>query len=344
MMKNGEKREANREKYLPEFLLRRKGYYCCELLGQGAFATVYTVEEQSTGRRYACKVSRKPELLKREAQISAKLYHTVFPVYADFWEEAEFGFFLREYVEGSSMEDALRVQGAFMVHQVVQIGIELAEGLHYLHCRPEPYLFRDVKPANIIICQDGRVKLIDLGCVCAIEEAADAYAGTPGFAAPEQFGGDGVLTPACDIYALGQTLKAALQNQESTGEAFGYREKGRGKEALRRQENVPADFEHRKEGWKDILKKLENTVEDHGQQKDGRWEKILKKPENPAADFKHQEQGSWKEVLQKREANLREKKNRKKLMAVLDACTCKEPSHRIADMESLRTELSCIFL
>ena len=95
-MIDDEKREENREKYLPDFLLRRRGYVCRELLGQGAFARVYSVEEQSAGRLYACKVSGKPELLEREARISAELCHPVFPEYADFWEEAGFGFFLRE--------------------------------------------------------------------------------------------------------------------------------------------------------------------------------------------------------------------------------------------------------
>lgn len=252
-MRDTEKREENREKYLPDFLLRRRGCVCRELLGQGAFAKVYSVEEQSAGRLYACKVSGKPELLKREARILAQLRHPVFPEYVDFWEEAGFGFFLREYVQGSSVEDVLRMKGAFRTRETAKMGMRLAEGLNYLHSRPDRYLFRDVKPANIMISQDGGIKLIDLGCACAMREAGEAYAGTLGFAAPEQLSGAEALTPACDVYALGQTLKA---------------------------------------------------------------------------------------VLGKGNAGLRESRDRRRLMAVLDACTQEKASCRIPDMDSLCSALS----
>ena len=86
----------------------------------------------------------------------------------------------------------------------------LAEGLRYLHERPERFLFRDVKPANIMIRQDGSVMLIDFGCVCSMEGRISSRAGTPDFAAPEQLEKNGRLLPACDVYGVGRTLKAML--------------------------------------------------------------------------------------------------------------------------------------
>jgi len=92
--------------------------------------------------------------------------------------------------------------------------MELAEGLFCLHEGTERLLFRDVKPANSIIQQDGRVRLLDFGCVCTLGEQASSRAGTPGFAAPEQLDGNTILTAACDVYGWGQTMKAMLGAKE----------------------------------------------------------------------------------------------------------------------------------
>ncbi len=217
-------------------VLKERGYACRRLLGEGAFSRVYLVESRVFGERYACKVGKNVSLAKREAEMMARAHHPLFPQYRGLWQEAGFSFLLMEYLPGSSLEDALIRRGRFSPGQTVRVGMELAEGLCCLH--REGLLFRDVKPANIVIRQDGRVGLVDFGCVCGVREAACSRAGSPGFAAPEQLAGplpeplsrQGVLplysvsgaeaaeqtqkekklTPACDVYALGQTLKAML--------------------------------------------------------------------------------------------------------------------------------------
>lgn len=199
----------NRERYLDKVIFAKKGYLRRWLLGQGSFSDVYCVEDRADGRLYVCKVSWKAEMLESEARFMEGLRHPLFPECADFWRDGRLGFLLREYVPGVSLEEMLG-RRRFSARQTICVGRMLAEGLQFLHRLPEPLLFRDIKPANVIIRQDGRAALVDLGCVCEMRGKADTRAGSPGFAAPEQLGEDSRLTAACDVYGLGQTLKAML--------------------------------------------------------------------------------------------------------------------------------------
>lgn len=222
-----------RERYLDRAVLAGRGYSCLGLLGQGAFSDVYCVEDAAGGGRYACKVSWHGQMLEREAKVLEGLHHPLYPEFYAFWREAEIGILLREYVEGDSLEEVLK-QRRFSASQTVRIGLMLAEGLGYLHELPERLLFRDVKPANIILRPDGGVKLVDFGCVCSMAAQVASRAGSPGFAAPEQLRGGSALTPACDVYGLGKTLAVMLgdrgrrlQNPEKKRRTLGEWRTGR---------------------------------------------------------------------------------------------------------------------
>jgi len=219
-------------------ILEDRGFLVRGFLGEGAFSRVYWVERGVPDGilshwRFACKVSDSPGLLEKEAFVMRQLRHDLFPACYELWQEGGCGFLLMEYVAGSSMEEMLERRGRFSVRQVVRMGVELADGLHYLHERRERWLFRDVKPANIMIRQNGRLSLLDFGCVCSAEESELSQAGTPGFAAPEQLGGGERLTERCDVYGLGQTLKAMAGGgkRETSGKECGKK---------RRRENADA--------------------------------------------------------------------------------------------------------
>lgn len=216
----GKEEQKKKADSLGRLILGKKGYRPGRLLGNGAFSRVYYVEGKD-GRGCACKVSENVRLLEQEAQVMAVLGHPLFPEYFGFWREAGLGFLLGEYIPGCTLEEMLARRGHFTTEQTIRAGLALAEGLQYLHERPERFLFRDVKPANIMIRQDGRVKLIDFGCVCSMKGRISSRAGTPDFAAPEQLEEGGELTPACDVYGLGRTLEAML----GAGEDFRFREK-----------------------------------------------------------------------------------------------------------------------
>lgn len=206
-----------RENYLDRAVLSGRGYLRRGLLGTGAFSDVYCVERAVDGRKYACKVSAKAEMLEREAKVLEGLRHPLYPDFGAFWRQEGLGILIREYVEGSSLEEMLE-RRHFSAAQTIRWGLELAAGLGYLHGLPQRFLFRDVKPANVIVRQDGRVKLIDLGCVCSLAGEVSSRAGSPGFAAPEQLREGGALSASCDVYGLGKTLEAMM------GEACGSRE------------------------------------------------------------------------------------------------------------------------
>nr|WP_304955570.1 serine/threonine-protein kinase [uncultured Acetatifactor sp.] len=208
-----------KEKYLDRAVLAGRGYVRRRLLGTGTFSDVYCVEDIADGKRYACKVSSQVEMLEREARILEGLRHPIYPGFTAFVREAGLGLLLREYVEGYSLEEVLK-RRRFSAGQTVRMGLMLADGLWYLHQLPERFLFRDVKPANIIVMQDGRVRLIDLGCVCSMAEEVTSRAGSPGFAAPEQLQAGGCLTAACDVYGLGKTLEAMLGEGKQGGRKY----------------------------------------------------------------------------------------------------------------------------
>lgn len=188
--------------------LEKRSYIMKGLLGQGAFSEVYFVEEMRTGRQAACKISGNMAMLRREAEILDQLNHPLFPEIYEIWSEGNQGFLLMERVPGKNLAECLRQGGRFSARQIAELGMELAEGLLYLHERQTPILFRDVKPENIMLRADGRIKLLDFGCACALGQEAGSRAGTPGYGAPEQFEEGGEQTPLCDVYGLGKTLQA----------------------------------------------------------------------------------------------------------------------------------------
>lgn len=184
--------------------IRGGKYRVRQLLGRGAFAEVYLAED-SAGREYACKVSCRADLLEREASFQRGAVHLLFPAVYDYWQEEQ-GYLLMEYVRGGNLEEVVRRKGLFSDRQAAEIGCRLAEGLGYLHEGKEPLLFRDVKPANVMLTPEGDVRLVDFGCVCPMGRNAD-MAGTPGFGAPEQFVPEGIQTVRTDVYGLGRTIQ-----------------------------------------------------------------------------------------------------------------------------------------
>lgn len=198
--------------------LMKKGFENPVFLGRGAFGRVYRVRERATGRLYACKVGQEgqKEQLSREAELLEKLRHPLFPGYKAFWKEEAVSCLIIEYVAGSSLENLLLRRGRLSERQTIRISVELAEGILYLHKRG--IIYRDVNARNILLRQDGRIKLVDLGCACIKGEKCGVRAGTPGFAAPGQFTGE---RPdfGNDVYALGRVMQYMLSGRKPCAES-----------------------------------------------------------------------------------------------------------------------------
>lgn len=215
-------------------ILHGWGYEMQCLVGRGAFSQVYRVREYASGRVYACKVSTERKMLRREARLLKQLSHPLFPAFHETGQEGELVFLFMEYVPGSDLGALLERRGAFSQRRGMEICMELAEGLRYLHERQEPVIFRDLKPENIMIREDGRVKLLDLGSAGTPETEECVRTGTPGYAAPEQLSGAGPTGPHSDVYALGRVMYYLLTGKKPVFWACGVDRASFGKRKLYR--------------------------------------------------------------------------------------------------------------
>lgn len=114
-----------------------------------------------------------------------------------------------DYVEGRTLKAIVDERGAQPQEDVVNWAIQLCSVLDYLHTRKPAIIYRDLKPGNIMLRPDGRIVLIDFGTAREYktgQEEDTISLGTKGYAAPEQYGGDGQTDARTDIYNLGATI------------------------------------------------------------------------------------------------------------------------------------------
>ncbi|MCM1186492.1 MAG: serine/threonine protein kinase [Lachnoclostridium sp.] len=190
--------------------LEKRGYQNPLFIGRGTYAAVYRVKHVVSGAFYACKMSSVEGLWKREQEILEQLRHSLFPAYKESWQESGRYFLIMEYVPGQTLERLLQRRGCLMQQRAVKLGISLAEGLTYLEELPDAILFRDLKAENVRIREDGRLKLLDLGCACPAKLSSRTFAGTVGYAAPEQLAPSGKAGAYSDVYAFGKLLHYML--------------------------------------------------------------------------------------------------------------------------------------
>jgi len=194
------------------------GYRILGKLGAGAMAVVYKAEQLSLNRTVAIKVLPKrftenPEYVERfykEGRAAAKLNHNNIVQAFDVGEAGGYHYFVMEYVEGKTLYSDLSAGKVFPEDEALGIIIQIAHALDHAHnCG---LIHRDVKPKNIIINNEGIVKLADMGLArettdieAARTEAGKAY-GTPYYIAPEQIRGKIDIDDRADIYGLGATF------------------------------------------------------------------------------------------------------------------------------------------
>src|SRR5689334_13285423 len=154
-----------------------------------------------------------------EAKMLRRLSHPRIPkVYADFKDEGR-QYLAMEFVRGEDLEEVIRKHpGGLPEQQVLEWADEICDVLGYLHShKPEPIIFRDMKPSNVMIEPDGKVKLIDFGIAKVFQRAErGTQIGTPGYAPPEQY--QGLATVESDIYALAATLHHMLTGRDPRDE------------------------------------------------------------------------------------------------------------------------------
>lgn len=218
--------------------LLKERYRILEQVGKGGFGAVYkaadtlfgyrlvAVKEMGQSHLGAQEMAEAIEAFKHEAHLLAGLQHSNIPAIYDYFGEAGRWYLVMDFIEGETLEEHLaKSRGKYLpVEKVLEIGTQLCTVLDYLHTRQPAIIFRDLKPANIILTPSGRVYVIDFGIARHFKpgQLSDTIAfGSPGYAPPEQYGKT-QTTPRADIYALGATLHQLLTGDDPSQTPFRF--------------------------------------------------------------------------------------------------------------------------
>ena len=195
-----------------------------KVLGRGGMGAVYLATMESLGNKaVAVKEMELQATLerageqavaqfRREATFLAHLDHPNLVKVTDFFSEGGKHYLVMDYVEGETLQEVLeRRRKPFSWQELKPVARDLVKVLAYLHNRTPPILFRDLKPANIMVDRQGRVKLIDFGIARTANPGLETSTflkgtGTNGFSPIEQYGTGETTDKRSDIYAFGATL------------------------------------------------------------------------------------------------------------------------------------------
>lgn len=184
-----------------------------KILGAGGMSKVYLAENTNLGTYWAIKeISKENDFkidIKVEPNILKKLNHPSLPRIIDVFEDESYLYIVQDFIEGTPLDKELSKHIKFDVEKVIDWGIKICDVLEYLHgIKPNPVIYRDMKPANIILTPWDEIKLVDFGIAreYKYENTRDTvFIGTKGYAAPEQYG-NGQSDVTTDIYSFGATI------------------------------------------------------------------------------------------------------------------------------------------
>lgn len=193
-------------------------------VGHGGMSNVYLAINEVANKKWAIKEIDKEGTDVRqesdtETSIMRRLDHPHLPRIVDVIETDTTYLILMDYIEGQTLRKIVDNNGAQKQETVVDWALQLCDVLDYMHHLDPPVIFRDMKPDNVMLRPDGTVFLIDFGIAREYKENAvgDTRAlGTIGYAAPEQYGGEGQTDPRTDIYALGATMYHLVTGKNPT--------------------------------------------------------------------------------------------------------------------------------
>ncbi len=224
--------------FLPVSHILNQRYLIVEQIGIGGMGAVYKADDTKLGNRLVAikemsqsglspkEIIIATNAFKQEAHMLAGLHHPNLPSIHDYFNQAGRSYLVMTFIEGETLEQYFQFtkNGYLTVKEVLDIGIQLCTALDFLHTRRPPIIFRDLKPANIMLTPDGHLYLIDFGIVRHFKPGqirdTDAL-GTLGYAAPEQYG-KAQTTPRADIYSLGATLHYLLSGNDPMDTPFRF--------------------------------------------------------------------------------------------------------------------------
>jgi len=210
----------------PSMFLQNR-YRLLRQIGGGGMSQVYLAEDtRLPGRRCAIKEMTPAQLppqdrawalraFQQEAHMLSHLQHIGLTTVTDFFPEGGNWYLVMDYVEGETLDARLQrtPKGRLSLQETLNIVGQLCDVLECLHEQTPPVIFRDLKPGNVMLTPTGQVKLIDFGIARFFKPGRTrdtVNLGTPGYAAPEQYGGLGQSEPRSDVYSLGVLLHQML--------------------------------------------------------------------------------------------------------------------------------------
>ena len=201
-------------------------YEILKLVGRGGMSKVYLAMDKRLNKQWAIKEIEKKAKDKNneiviqsaiaEANLIKQLDHPAIVRIVDIIDNGDVIYIIEDYIEGETLSSILENNGAQPQELVIEWAMQICEALEYLHTRKPPIIYRDMKPANVMLKPDGNIKVIDFGIAREYKDQslADTVSlGTKGYAAPEQFGGKGQTDARTDVYCLGVTLYHLLTGQ-----------------------------------------------------------------------------------------------------------------------------------
>lgn len=214
-------------------------YKVLNKIGQGGMSVVYLALNERANKTWAIKEVRKDGVqdfstvkqgLLAETNILKSLSHKYLPSIVDVIDNDDTFIIVMDYIQGKSLKEVLKENIEYEgfpipVDEVISWSKQLCDVFYYLHTRPEPIIYRDLKPANVMLKPDGEISLIDFGTARTFKSGKSedtTCLGTPGYAAPEQYGGRGESTPQTDIYCLGATMHHLITGRNPAATPFNF--------------------------------------------------------------------------------------------------------------------------
>lgn len=207
-------------------------YEILKEIGRGGMSVVYLAMDKNLNKQWAVKEIRKKgngkndeivvNSLLAEADMMKRLDHPALPRIVSIIDNGITIYIVMDYIEGESLDRIINDYGAQPEELVINWAKQICDALGYLHSQKPPIIYRDMKPANVMLKPEGNIKIIDFGIAREYKEqnlTDTTVLGTKGYAPPEQYSGQ--TDPRSDIFALGMTMHHLLTGVDPRkGEAY----------------------------------------------------------------------------------------------------------------------------
>lgn len=209
-------------------------YEILKQIGKGGMSVVYLAMDRRLNKQWAVKEISKHgngknneiivNSLLAEANLMKRLDHPALPRIVDIIDNSITIYVVMDYIEGESLDKILLEYGAQPEEIVIEWAKQLCDALDYLHSQNPPIIYRDMKPANVMLKPEGNLKVIDFGIAREYKEqnlADTTVLGTKGYASPEHYGAR-QTDARSDIFTLGMTLHHLLTGVDPRSPDYMY--------------------------------------------------------------------------------------------------------------------------